>query len=130
MAKQNAVPGPWSDSMSDGCSGVLDLGYRISCARHDHRYFVGGDADDKSFADNEFYLDMQDPRYTKSKFWRFVARNGLARIRWVGIRFATYNYPPGHRLRRENDDSIEAFNWLGPGPAPHSYGGLSNASRF
>lgn len=129
MAKQDRNPGPWNDSMSDGCSGVPDYGYKVPCARHDRRYFIGGDADDKAYADDQFYLEMQDPRFVKSGFWRFVARNGLARTRWVGIRFATYNYPPGHRLRRASDDSIEAFNWLGPGPAPINHEGKQDVSR-
>ncbi len=116
MAKQNANPGPWDDSMADGCSGVLDFGFGIPCCRHDLRYYYGGPSpDDKSHADDLFYLEMQDPRYVPSRFWRWMARRGMARIRWTGVRFTTYNYPPGHRLRRNQDDSIEAFNWLGPG---------------
>lgn len=115
MAAQNSTPGEWVVSMADGCSGVLDLGYRIPCCRHDERYFYGGDEHDKAYADDLFYLDMQDPRYVRSSFWRWMARHGLARERWAAVRFVTINYPPGHRLRRRADDSIEAFNWLGPG---------------
>ena len=113
MAKQDANPGKWDDSMADGCSGVLDLGFLIPCRRHDHRYFLGGDEVDKAFGDDKFYLEMQDKRYVPNWFWRTAAKCGMARERWVGIRFLTYNYPPGHRLRRNEDDSIEAFNWLG-----------------
>ena len=113
MAAQNANPPPWDDSMSDGCSGAPDYGYKIVCKRHDHRYFLGGDETDKAFGDDKFYLEMQDPRYVKSWFWRAVARGGLARVRWAGLRFITINYPPGHRLRRLADDSREVFNWLG-----------------
>ena len=113
MAKQNANPPRWDDSMSDGCSGVLDLGYKIVCERHDHRSYLGGDETDKAFTDDKFYLEMQDPRYVKSRFWRAVARGGLARVRWAGLRFITINYPPGHRLRRLADNSVESFNWLG-----------------
>lgn len=98
--------------MSDGCSGVFNLGFLIPCRRHDHRYYLGGDADDKAYADDQLYLDMKDPRYVKW-FWRMVATAGMARERWAGVRILTINYPPGHRLRREDNGSVEAFNWLG-----------------
>ena len=115
MAKQQRDPPPWQDHMSDGCSGVPNYGYRIPCLRHDIRCYYGGDADDKSLCDDLLYLEMQDPRYVESRFWRFVARNGLARTRWAGVRFITINYPPGHPNRRAPDNSLEVFNWLGPG---------------
>ena len=98
--------------MSDGCSGVLNLGFRKVCVRHDHRYYLGGTVDDKSFSDDKLYLEMKDPRYV-NWFWRTVAKAGMARERWAGVRIFTINYPPGHRLRREENASIEAFNWLG-----------------
>ena len=63
MAAQNANPEPWDDSMADGCSGVFNLGYRKPCCRHDHRYYLGGDAEDKAFADDMMYQDMKDPRW-------------------------------------------------------------------
>lgn len=112
MAAQNANPPPWDDSMSDGCSGVFDLGFCTPCVRHDHRYHLGGDADDKAFADDELYQDMKDPRFV-NWFWRGAATGGMARERWTGVRMLTINYPPGHRLRREENGSVEAFNWLG-----------------
>lgn len=48
----------------------------------------------------------------------FVARCGLAGVRYKGIRLFTYNYPPGHPMRKPRLGKIEAFNWMGPGPRP------------
>lgn len=112
MAKQDANPPPWDDSMSDGCSGVFNLGYTKPCKNHDRKYHVGGTVEDKLLADDELYDDM----CATPGFWGWMARHGMARERYIGVRFFTYNYPPWHPRRRKSDDSIEAFNWLGPGP--------------
>ncbi len=112
MAKQNANPGDWDDSMADGCSGVIDFGFTKACNAHDRKYFLGGTVEDKLVADGEFYYAMcRTPGY-----WGWIARHGMARIRYNGVRFLTYNYPPGHPSRNEDGTCLEAFNWLGPGP--------------
>ncbi len=110
MAKQDLNPPPWDDSMADGCSGVLDLGFIVACNKHDMKYHFGGSVEDKLIADGEFYDDM----CATPSFWGWMARRGLARVRYSGLRFATYNYPPGHR-KRSNQQYVEAWNWLGPG---------------
>ena len=111
VAKQDPRPPPWDDSMADGCSGVPDLGCTIPCKNHDHKYHVGGTVEDKLIADGEFYTDMCNT----PGFWGWIARHGLARERYIAVRWLTYNYPPGHPNRSE-ENYIEAFNWLGPGP--------------
>lgn len=110
MADQTTSPLPWDDTMSDGCSGVLDLGFTKACIAHDEKYHYGGDIVAKMVADDEFYQDMVDT----SGFWGWVARRGLARERYIGVRTLTYNYPPGHSMRR-SFHKVEAWNWLGPG---------------
>ena len=111
MARQDPNPPPWTPGSGDGCTGVLDLGYTIPCDNHDRKYAEGGTVEDKLIADGEFYDDM----CATKGFWGWAARHGIARVRYVGVRFATYNYPPGHPARRK-DILVEAFNWLGPGP--------------
>jgi hypothetical protein len=111
MAKQDANPPPWDDSMANGCSGVLDLGFTAECNQHDAEYHVGGTVEDKLVADGNFYDNMCN----KSGFLGWLARHGLARTRYIGVRWITYNYPPGHP-KRKTDIRVEAFNWLGPGP--------------
>tara|TARA_Y100000310_G_scaffold184552_1_gene184692 strand:+ start:2249 stop:2587 length:339 start_codon:yes stop_codon:yes gene_type:complete len=111
MAHQTANPRPWVTSMADGCSGVLDLGYTVPCEKHDRAYHYGGSIEDKLVADGKFYDDMCEV----PGFWGWMARRGIARTRYIGVRWTTYNYPPGHPSRK-TDVRIEAFNWLGPGP--------------
>ncbi len=113
MASQDPNPPPWKDSMSDGCSGVFNLWFKVPCTRHDHRGYLGGDADDKAFADDKLYLEMMDPRYVKSWIGRAVAKAGMAREGCAGVRIFAINYPPGHRLRRADEGALEVFNWLG-----------------
>ncbi len=110
MAHQTANPPEWDNSMADGCSGVLDLGYEIPCIAHDRAYHYGGTVEDKLIADGKFYDDMCNV----GGFWGFMARMGIARERYIGVRWTTYNYPPGHPQRSESI-YIEAFNWKGPG---------------
>jgi hypothetical protein len=107
MAKQTSTPAPWNDSMSDGCSGVLDLGFELACTIHDKRYHYGGSIEDKLQTDDLFYTDMCDT----PGIWGWIARRGLASIRYHGIRMTTYGYPVGHPMR--NGYKIEAWNWLG-----------------
>lgn len=111
MAKQNPNPEPWEQGMGDGCSGALDLGFKTPCDRHDRKYHFGGTVEDKLIADDEFHADMCDT----PGFWGWMARRGIASIRYHAVRAATYNYPPGHPLRR-GILKLEAFNWMGPGP--------------
>ena len=111
MAAQTLNPGPWHDLMSDGCTGVFNLGYKKECINHDRKYHFGGTVEDKLIADGEFYDDM----CAVPGFWGWVARRGLARIRYNGVRFLTYNYPPGHHKRKYSDKLVEARNWKGPG---------------
>ena len=110
MAKQDADPPAWEKGMGDGCSGVLDLGFTAACDRHDKKYHYGGNVEDKLIADGEFYDDMVET----PGFWGWIARHGVARIRYTGVRFTTYNYPPNHS-HRSDGAYIEAFNWKGPG---------------
>ena len=111
MAKQDYNPPPWNDSMSDGCSGVLDLGYSIPCRNHDRAFHYGGTVRDKKIADWNLYIDM----WTVKGFWGWVARRGLARVRYWGVRWLTYNYPPWDPARVKFPFRLERFNWLGPG---------------
>lgn len=111
MAKQDPNPPMWDDSMSDGCSGVIDLGFKVPCAKHDEKCHYGGSVEDKLIADGEFYSDMCDT----PGFWGWVARHGVARIRYNGVRFLTYNYPPNHPARSRATGLVEAWNWEGPG---------------
>ena len=97
--------------MSDGCSGVCDFWWKTACVNHDRKYHFGGTVEDKLIFDGEFYDDMSNT----TGMGGFLARNGWARVRYSGVRFATYNYPPGHTMRGPEDSRVEAFNWLGPG---------------
>ena len=108
MAKQDPNPPPWTDDMGDGCTGVLDYGYTEPCNNHDRKYHEGGNEVDKQRADDEFYDDM----CATPGFWGWMARRYLARRRYIGVRWITYNFPPGHPNRSEGN-YIEAFNWLG-----------------
>lgn len=112
MAKQDANPPPWHKSMGDGCSGVCDFWWTEACDKHDKAYHEGGTVEDKLVADGKFYDDM----CSTPGVGGWMARRGWARIRYTGIRFATYNYPPNHPYRGNEDSRIEAFNWLGSGP--------------
>ena len=111
MARQDPNPPPWDDSMADGCSGVVDFGYTWACNRHDRAYHYGGTVEDKLIADGQFYDDM----CATPGFWGWLARHGVARERYIGVRWTTYNYPPGHPARSESI-YVEAWNWIGPGP--------------
>jgi len=97
--------------MGDGCSGVLDLGFTDACNKHDKAYHFGGTVEDKLIADGRFYDDMCDT----PGFWGWVARHGVARERYIGVRWATYNFPPNHPERLDRN-LIEAWNWKGHGP--------------
>lgn len=112
MAKQDPNPPAWRREMGDGCSGVPDYYYADACDAHDRAYHIGGTVEDKLIADGQLYWDMCN---TKG-FGGWLARRGLARIRYNGVRWTTFNYPPGHPQRAEGR-YIEAFNWLGPGPS-------------
>ncbi len=113
MAAQDRNPPKWVVSMSDGCSGVRDFGFRRACINHDKAYHEGGGVEDKLIADGALYADMCEPKVV-GKFWSWMGRHGWARTRYTGVRFTTYNYPPGHPQR--SGIAIEAFNWLGKGP--------------
>ena len=67
----------------------------------------------KLAADDQFYQDM----CAVPGIGGWIARRGLARIRYTGIRMFTYSYPPGHRNRVDQKNRVEAFNWLGKGLA-------------
>lgn len=111
MAKQDPNPPPWHDNMADGCSGVVDLGFTEECNTHDKKYHFGGTVEEKLIADGEFYSDMCN----KKGFLGWLARRGLARERYIGVRWLTYNYPPGHKARSRATGLVEAWNWEGPG---------------
>jgi hypothetical protein len=98
--------------MGDGCSGVLDYGYTAACNSHDRCYHYGGSVEDKLVADGQFHTDM----CATPGFWGVIARAYMAKRRYIGVRFFTYNYPPGHSMRMNAPGRIEAWNWLGPGP--------------
>jgi len=110
VAKQDTDPPLWADTMCDGCTGVLDYGYREACCVHDRAYHYGGTWSDKLAADDQFYKDMCNT----PGFWGWMARFYLARRRYLGVRWLVYNFPPGHPNRSEGN-YFEAFNWLGPG---------------
>lgn len=97
--------------MADGCSGVVDLGFTQACNNHDRKYHFGGSVEDKLIADDDFYEDM----CATPGFWGFIARRGVASIRYHGVRMLTYNYPPGHKKRSLRHGMVEAWNWAGPG---------------
>jgi len=112
VAAQDPNPPPWKPEYSDGCSGpiLMRLLYRDDCVDHDEGYWFGGTVEDKMRLDDKLYNDM-----CKRKGLRGVlARNGYARLCWTGLRFGTYNYPPGHP-DRSGGMYAETFNWLGPG---------------
>lgn len=110
MAKQDSDPPLWdAESMCDGCTGVLDYGYWDACCKHDRAYHYGGSHDDKQSADDQFYKDMCET----PGFGGWYARLWLAKRRYIGVRWTTYNYPPGHVNRSEDSSYIEAWNWLG-----------------
>lgn len=112
MAEQNPNPLPWHDSMSDGCSGVLDLGFTKACTAHDKKYHYGGPTpEEKLIADDQFYQDM----CATPGFWGWAARRGIARERGIGVRNITYSYPPRHPSRVFAFHKIDAWNWEGPG---------------
>jgi|TARA_Y100000310_G_scaffold70538_1_gene66228 hypothetical protein len=97
--------------MSDGCSGVCDFGFTRACINHDRRYHYGGDVADKLVADDLLYRDMVET----PGFWGWMARRGMAKVRYTGVRMFTYSYPPDHPLRADQKNRVEAFNWLGKG---------------
>ena len=107
MAPQNPNPGPWHDFMSDGCTGVLNLGYKIPCTRHDEAQHRGGTVAEKLAGDDRFHADM----CARPGFWGWAARHGIADIRYHVVRKVTYNYPPGHPMR-SNFPKLETWNWL------------------
>tara|TARA_Y100000310_G_scaffold324032_1_gene385350 strand:+ start:1873 stop:2214 length:342 start_codon:yes stop_codon:yes gene_type:complete len=112
VAKQTRNPAPWVPGSGDGCSGVFDLGYKKACDWHDMQYARGGNVEDKLIVDDQFYHDM----CSAPNMWGWLARRGLAGIRYRGVRMFTFNYPPNHPMRKQRKLKIEAFNWLGPGP--------------
>lgn len=107
MAKQNSKPPEWHDSMSDGCSGVLDFGYYHVCVNHDRLYHCGGSVEDKLVADSLLYKEMCET----PGVYGWLARHGWARLRYDGVRRLTYNYPPEHPMR--SGLRVDAWNWLG-----------------
>jgi len=111
MAKQDPNPPPWNDLMSDGCSGVHDFFWRKVCVAHDEAYHLGGTEVDKQIADDNLYHRMCDPEWS-GKVGAWLGRHGAARRRYIGVRWLTYNYPPGHPARSKGSYA-EAFNWLG-----------------
>jgi hypothetical protein len=96
VARQDANPPPWSDDMSDGCTGVLDrwfwVNLRDCCVTHDRRFHYGGTDTDYVRANEEF----QD--CTAAKPWCLLC--GL--VGW-------WRRKGVQALGRHN------FNWLGPG---------------
>ena len=88
----------------------MDFGWHQACKWHDQAYCFGGNVEDKLAADDQFHKDMCDT----PGFWGWVARRGMADIRYMGVRKITYSYPPGHPKRW--GIRLEEFNWLGPGP--------------
>lgn len=109
MAPQNLNPGQWHDSMSDGCSGpiLMRLLFRDDCVRHDEGYWWGGSVEDKMRLDDKLATDMSNRKGLRG----ILARNGYAKACWAGVRWGTYNYPPGHPDRSDSDIYVEAFNW-------------------
>jgi hypothetical protein len=114
VAEQHRNPLPWDDSMSDGCTGVHGwLGTNKHCVTHDRRYASGGSVEDKLRADDTHYSDLRNENW----YTKYV----IAKRRYWGIRMFTYNYPPGHPMRKNYPGRVEAFNWLGPGPREGDY---------
>ena len=109
MAPQNPNPPPWWPEYSDGCSGpiLMRLLYRADCVDHDEDYWYGGTVEDKMRSDNGLYESMCARKGLRG----VLARNGYARLCWTGVRFGTYNYPPGHPDRSDSGIYVEAFNW-------------------
>ncbi len=102
MASQDSNPPPWDDSMSDGCSGVMDWlpfvgDMRDCCIEHDRRYHFGGTEADKRIADLKFRRCIQAKR--RCWFCHKVAWL-VGRVRSRGVMLF-------------GDGS---FNWKGPGP--------------
>ena len=94
--------------MSDGCSGVPDwMGSAQPCINHDKAYFYGGTVEDKMIDDDRLYTELLSLGFP----WTW----GYARVRYNGVRWLLYNYPPGHAMR-SSQVYLEAFNWKGPGP--------------
>lgn len=96
MAKQDSNPPPWEDSMSDGCTGVLDWiplvgNMTAACLAHDRAYHYGGTKADKARADKQLKKDI-----TALGGWFAWF---CARIRYFAVRKLADN----------------AFNWKGPG---------------
>ena len=116
MAKQDRNPPPWTDDMSDGCTGVHDFFWKKVCIAHDADYHHGGSVEDKLIADAKLYDRMCDPEWS-GKIGAWLGRHGAARRRYWGVRTFTYNYPPGHPMRSDFKGRVEAFNWLGPRPS-------------
>ena len=99
MAKQDANPPPWDDSMSDGCTGVPDWLPRVGsmvdcCTAHDKAFHWGGDEEDFVRANQEFEDCIRRPWCL---FCRMVAWWRRRGVKYFGR---------------------SAFNWKGPGPNP------------
>ena len=101
MAKQDANPPLWLDSMGDGCSGVPDwlplTGDMTDCCNeHDRAYHYGGTRKDFDKANDEFRKCIQ----RKYRCWlchKAAILVGKWR-KWGVERFGE-----------------EHFNWIGPG---------------
>lgn len=105
MAEQNATPGPWDDSMSDGCSGVPDkypflVSLKRPCINHDRRYHFGGDRAAKKLADQIFRVETRETIQSLTGWQKWLAAPivyTLAEMRYLGVRVA----------------GRWSFNWLG-----------------
>ena len=101
MAKQNPSPPVWNDSMSDGCTWVLDWlpfvgNMTWCCTRHDEEFHFGGNVTDWKRANKNFYNCIR----RKKKCWFcYQVSKVVAYWRRGGVR----------RFGRSS------FNWLGPG---------------
>lgn len=69
---------------SDGCSLVADLDMWACCLAHDKAYWMGGSRSDRSKADKNFRICIQET----SKYW------WLAWIRWLGVRIGGVGWLP------------------------------------
>lgn len=95
MAKWQSDPEPWDDSMSDGCTGVLDK-YPWSedaspdCVKHDKACYYGGGVGDFLKANWQLSKD----HWKRGPTWKV-----LAPIRFLGTSIL----------------GLPLWNWKGPG---------------
>lgn len=107
MAEQNSNPPPWTDDMSDGCSGVPNkypflASLKPPCVNHDRAYHYGGHRAARKRADQIFRVETRETLQKLTGWRKWLAAPvvyGLAEARYWGVRGLGW----------------WAFNKLGPG---------------